>query len=78
MSGTDLKNEENTSDNLVGRVLTLGIRESLAASDLEPKETDIKKEPRDGEGHLLHTAKITGTIGVSASFNFQRGYPPIF
>ena len=78
MSGTDLKNEENTSDNLVGCVLTLGIRESLSASDLEPKETEIKTEPRDGEGHFLHTAEVNGTIGVSASFNFQRGYPPIF
>ena len=78
MSGTDLNHDENTSDNLVGRVLTLGIRESLAASDLEPKETEIKTEERDGEGHFLHTAAVTGTIGVSASFNFQRGYPPIF
>ena len=78
MSETDLKNEENTSDTQVGRVLTLGIRESISASDVEPQETEIKTELNDAAGNLLYTATVNGTIGVSASFNFQRGYPPIY
>ena len=72
MSETDLKNEENTSDTQVGRVLTLGIRESISAADVEPKETEIKTELNDAVGNLLYTATVNGTIGVTAAFNFQR------
>ena len=71
MSETDLKNEENTSDTEVGRVLTLGIRETISAADVEPKETEITKELNDAVGNLLYTAKVNATIGVSAAFGFQ-------
>lgn len=79
MSNEDLNNnEENTPEETVGRVISLGINESIGASDQEPSDFEITDRRINMYGRNEMTGNVNRDVSFTVTVSVKKGYPPIY
>lgn len=72
MSDSDLNVTDNTSNEEVGRVLSLGIEETIAAGDDDPSDTEVIVRATSKEAVVRHPLNVNVTASI------RRGYDPMY
>lgn len=79
MSNEDLNNnEENTSEENVGRVISLGINETIGTSDKEPSDFEITDKSLNIYGRSTVTGNVNRDISFSVTVSVKKGQPAVY